>query len=89
MSSPSKLLLLDIKSRSMACAYPRSHTNASITDDGLCFVQPVLKEGAVSGRASGTEIGEAAATMLQACVVERGMGGIAFNIGECRKIRQP
>lgn len=51
-------------------------------DDGWCFVQPVLKEGALSGRATATQIGQAAYTMLQACVVERGTGGMAFGIGE-------
>ena len=53
------------------------------TDDGLCFIQPSVKQGAISGRASSTEISEAAYTMLQVCVVERGMGGIALKIGEC------
>ena len=43
----------------------------------------------MSGRASGTEIGQAAFTTLQVCVIERGTGGIASKIGECGKIRQP
>ena len=67
----------------LACKYPRSHSDAStMTDDGVCFVQEILRQGAISGRASATEIGQAAFTLLQACVVERGMGGIAHNIGE-------
>ena len=49
----------------------------------------VLKKDAISGKASPTEIGLAAFTMLQTCVVERGMGGMAFNIGEFSKVRQP
>ena len=67
----------------------RSHSDASTTEDGLCFVQALLTEGAMSGRATLTEVGQAAFTMLQVCVVERGTGGIASRIGECRKIRQP
>lgn len=47
-------------------------------------MQPFLKEGATIGHASSTEIGQAAFTMLQACVVERGMGGMALNIGKCQ-----
>lgn len=66
----------------------RSHTDASTTDDGLCFVQSVLKDGAISGRASSSEMGHAAFTVLQACVIERGMGGIAWDIGEGPKFRQ-
>ena len=66
-----------------------SHSDASTTDDGLCFVQTILKKGALFGHASSTEIGQAAFTMLQVCVVERGMGGLAFNLGECPKLRRP
>lgn len=57
-------------------------TDASTTDDGLCFIQPVLKQGAVLGHASSTEIGEAGMTLLQTCVVQRGTGGMASDIGE-------
>lgn len=71
----------------LVCERPRSCSDASITEDGLCFVQPVLTGGAMVGHASGTEVGQAAFTMLQVCVVERGTGGIASRIGECRKIR--
>lgn len=53
-----------------------------IIDDGLCFVQPILAKDSVVGHASSTEIGQAAHTMLQACVIERGMGGLAFNLGK-------
>lgn len=60
-----------------------SRSKVLTTGDGLCFVQPVLKRGAVSGHASGNEVGRAAWQLLQTCVVERGMGGVAFNIGEC------
>ena len=71
--------------RYFACKYGRSHTDASTTDDGLCFVQSVLKDGAISGRASASEVGHAAFTVLQTCVIERGMGGMAFDIGEWSK----
>ncbi|CAF9924440.1 hypothetical protein IMSHALPRED_006196 [Imshaugia aleurites] len=37
--------------------------------------------GVTVGRASSYEIGQAAYTMLQTCVVERGMGGMAYDIG--------
>lgn len=57
----------------------------TLSSDGLCFVQPILKKDAISGYATSTEIGQAAFTMLQTCVIERGMGGMAFNIGECFK----
>ncbi|CAD6589690.1 MAG: hypothetical protein ASARMPRED_004173 [Alectoria sarmentosa] len=53
----------------------------TLSTDGLCFVQLLLKKDAVSGRATSTEIGQAAFTLLQTCVIERGMGGMAFNIG--------
>lgn len=49
--------------------------------DGFCFVQPLLLRGAVTGHASSTEIGQAAYALYQRCVVEKGIGGIAANIG--------
>ena len=61
---------------------------SDVVGDGLCFVQPVLQSGAISGQATSIEIGQAAYTMLQTCVIERGMGGMASNIGECSKIMQ-
>ena len=73
--------------RYFAYKYRPSHTDASTTDDGLCFIQPVLKQGAISGLASSTEMGQAASRVLQICVIERGMGGIASHIGECPKLR--
>lgn len=53
-----------------------------VADDGLCYVQPILEKGATVGHASSSEVGQAAFTMLQACVVERGIGGEAYNIGK-------
>lgn len=50
-------------------------------DDGRCLVQPVLKKGATSGRASATEVGGAAYTLLHRCVIDKGVGGIAGDIG--------
>ncbi|KAF6227108.1 hypothetical protein HO133_008549 [Letharia lupina] len=58
----------------------------TLSNDGLCFVQPVLSAGAISGKASPTEIGQAALVTLQTCVIERGMGGMAFNIGGDNKV---
>ncbi len=58
-------------------------------EEKMLMPRKVLKEGAISGKASSTEIGVAAFTMLQTCVVERGVGGMAFNIGEFSKVRQP
>ena len=52
-----------------------------LSNDGLCFVQPLLLHGAVTGQASSAEIGEAAYTLFQTCVVEKGIGGIAADIG--------
>ncbi|KAM0796442.1 hypothetical protein BDR22DRAFT_525996 [Usnea florida] len=54
------------------------------SNDGLCFIQPFLKENVVSGHASSTEIGQAAYTTFQLCVVQRGVGGVASNIGPMR-----
>lgn len=53
----------------------------AISSDGLCYVQPILAEGAVTARASPREVGNAAYTLFQECVVKRGMGGIAGDIG--------
>ena len=83
------LYLLDTMPRYLACMYRPSYTNLSTTGDGLCFVQPTLKRGAISGHASGTEVGQAAFTLLQTCVIERGMGGVAYKIGECPTVSQP
>jgi hypothetical protein len=51
-------------------------------DDGLCFVQPILKGDATSGYASNHELGQAAFALLNACVMERGVGGDVGNIGK-------
>lgn len=53
-----------------------------MVDDGVCFLQPLLAKGAVIGHASATEIFRAGAQILQTCVIERGMGGLAYDIGE-------
>lgn len=66
----------------LACKYHPTRSNAQMAGDGLCFVQPFLQEGAIIGHASPSQIGSAALTMLQTCVIERGMGGIAYDIGE-------
>lgn len=52
-----------------------------LSDDGLCFVQPLLKPGLETARASSKQMGQAGYTLFQRCVVEKGLGGIANNIG--------
>ena len=44
-------------------------------------MQPLLLRGAVTGHASSTQMAQAAYTLLQRCVVEKGVGGIAADIG--------
>ena len=51
-------------------------------DDALCFMQPLLEKNAVVGHAAPKEVVGAAAQLLQHCVVERGMGGLAYDIGK-------
>ena len=52
-----------------------------IADKALCFVQPILKNGTSSAYASTREVGGAAYTLLRECVIRRGVGGIAADIG--------
>ena len=52
-----------------------------LSDDGLCFVQPLLKPGALTGLMSPTQLGQAAYTLLEKCVESRRSGGIAGTIG--------
>lgn len=52
-----------------------------LSNDGLCFVQPLLLRGAMTGHASSTQLVRAAYTLFQKCVVEKGLGGIAADIG--------
>lgn len=49
---------------------------------GRCYVQPVLAEGATIGHAGPSEIGNAADTLFNECVLKHGTGGIAGSIGE-------
>ena len=51
-------------------------------DDALCYIQPILSEGAVTARASPREVSNAAYTIFRECVVKGGVGGIAGDIGE-------
>lgn len=44
-------------------------------------MQPLLVSGAVTAQASSAELGAAAYTLFQACVVEQGVGGLATDIG--------
>ncbi len=52
-----------------------------LSNDGRCFVQPLLIRGAVTGTISSTQMGQAAYTLFQRCVVEKGLGGIAADVG--------
>ncbi|KAL6716108.1 hypothetical protein ACLMJK_005674 [Lecanora helva] len=53
----------------------------TLSNDGVCFLQPVLAKDAVRGEATATEIFRAGAQILRTCIIERGMGGLAFDIG--------
>lgn len=44
-------------------------------------MQPLLADGAVTAQASSENVSAAAYTMFNTCVVEQGVGGVAFNIG--------
>lgn len=46
-------------------------------------MQPLLLRGAVTGHASSTQLAQAAYALYQRCVVEKGIGGIAVDIGAC------
>ena len=41
-----------------------------------------MAEGAVTVRDTSREVGNAASTVFEECVVKRGIGGIAGHIGE-------
>ena len=44
-------------------------------------MQPLLVSGAVTAQASSAELGAAAYTIFQTCVVDQGVGGLATDIG--------
>ena len=44
-------------------------------------MQPLLKPGSETALASSKQMGQAAYTLFQRCVVEKGLGGIAADIG--------
>ena len=44
-------------------------------------MQPLLLRGATTGHASSTQMALAAHALFERCVVEKGVGGIAANIG--------
>jgi len=46
-------------------------------------VQVLLAPGVSSGKASSTQVGQAAFNTFQHCVVSYGYGGVAGGIGEC------
>lgn len=56
------------------------------SNDALCYVQPVLSEGAITARASPEEVGSAAYTLFKECVIKRGIGGIVGDIGGDNKL---
>lgn len=51
------------------------------SNDGVCYLQIELTQGAPSGSASSTEFGQAGFTLLRQCVTQWGYGGIAWDIG--------
>ncbi|KAI4100669.1 MAG: hypothetical protein L6R37_005332 [Teloschistes peruensis] len=53
-----------------------------ISKDGLCIAEVVLKDKARSGRAKWSEIAKAAVDMYFGCVVPKGEGSMAMDIGE-------
>ena len=61
-------------------AYISLHADSAL-DDAKCVLQPFLRDGAMVGHASSSEVILAAGQILQACVVRRGTGGLAYNIG--------
>ena len=44
-------------------------------------MQPFLRQGKQSAQASTAELGNAAYTLMHECVIKRGVGGVAANIG--------
>ena len=52
-----------------------------MADDGQCFIQPLLITGISSGHASSQQLGTAAFTLLQQCVIDQGVGGVAGDVG--------
>ena len=54
-----------------------------ILGDGRCFIQVILAPGFTSGKATSTQVGQAAFNTYSHCVVKYGYGGIAAQIGEC------
>ena len=50
-------------------------------DEALCYLQPILRDGAEFGSASATQIREAASELLLKCASLAEQGGIAINFG--------
>ena len=48
---------------------------------GAVSLNRCLIKAKTSGRASATELGRAAYTLLHRCVIEEGLGGIAADVG--------
>ena len=55
-------------------------------DQALCYFQPILVVGEVTGGASFNEIRAAAAALISQCAVGARQGGIASHIGTSRRI---
>ena len=60
----------------------RMKTDIHNIGDGRCFTQPLLASDVTSGHASATQLGGAAYTLFHRCVIEKGIGGIAANLGK-------
>lgn len=54
-------------------------------DEALCYVQPVLLNGAESGSATFRQIRDAASDLLLSCASRAEQGGIATNLGTWTK----
>ena len=52
-----------------------------LVDEALCYLQPVLLNGAEFGSASPSQIRDAASELLLKCASGAEQGGIATNIG--------
>ena len=63
-----------------------------LEDEALCYLQPVLLNGAEFGSAHLRQIRNAASDLVLTCASRAEQGGIATNFGmwkKCNPLRQP
>ena len=53
-----------------------------LPDDAVCYLETFLVKDAVVGHASATQVTQAGGQLLQTCVIERGVGGLAYDLGK-------